>query len=86
MGRHVWFRSKCLRRESSSLSSRTKNGGTATTVVLRQTVNLLRKVNIVGSTPTPFTKLKIRAGSLRGKTTGYYDIVDVIGIEANPVH
>lgn len=30
--------------------------GTATTVVLRQTVNLLRKVNIVGSTPTPFTK------------------------------
>lgn len=32
------------------------NGGTATTVVLRQTVNLLRKVNIVGSTPTPFTK------------------------------
>lgn len=62
------------------------SGGTATTVVLRQTVNLLRKVNIVGSTPTPFTKFKIRAGSLRGKTTGYYDIVDVIGIEANPVH
>lgn len=29
------------------------NEGAATTVVLRQTVNLFRKVNIVGSTPTP---------------------------------
>lgn len=41
--------------------------GTATTVVLRQTVNLLRKVNIVGSTPTPFTKFIRDSGHVQEK-------------------
>ncbi len=34
------------------------NGDAATTAVLRQTVNLFRKVNIVGSNPTSTTKFK----------------------------
>lgn len=44
------------------------NGDAATTAVLRQTVNLFRKVNIVGSNPTGTTKINTQVAQLAEAT------------------
>ena len=49
-------------------SSKKINGDAATTAVLRQTVNLFRKVNIVGSNPTGTTKINTQVAKLAEAT------------------